>query len=206
VLGPLTEQQASAIERMRSSTEFLTMIIDEILTFSRLEAGREQVRPREATADAILRSTAAVLEPLARDKDLQLTFAAPEGPVPLFTDSEMVRRVLVNLGANAVKFTTCGSVTIDVTLRAGSGEGRGGGEVSFAVRDTGIGIAPEDLSRLFQPFSQLESGFTRRYGGTGLGLYISQRLAALLGGRIDVQSTPGKGSTFTLTIPARYEQ
>jgi signal transduction histidine kinase len=110
----------------------------------------------------------------------------------------MVRRILVNLGANAVKFTAHGSVEIDATCE--------GDEVSFAVRDTGIGIAPEDLRRLFQPFTQLESGFTRRYGGTGLGLYISKRLAQLLGGRIDVRSELGQGSTFTLAIPARYEQ
>jgi signal transduction histidine kinase len=101
--------------------------------------------------------------------------------------------VLVNLAGNAVKFTERGEVRLSVLATAD--------EVHFAVRDTGIGIAAEDMESLFQPFQQLDTGLTRRYGGTGLGLYISQRLATLLGGRIDVESEPGRGSTFTLVLP-----
>jgi signal transduction histidine kinase len=99
----------------------------------------------------------------------------------------------VNLGGNAVKFTERGSVTLTAE--------REGNWMVFAVADTGIGIAQHDIPRLFQPFTQLESGFTRRFGGTGLGLFVSRRLADLLGGGIGVASTPGSGSTFTLRVP-----
>ncbi|HEU4641598.1 MAG TPA: PAS domain-containing sensor histidine kinase [Gemmatimonadaceae bacterium] len=193
VFGPLSEQQRGALDRMRSSTELLTVIIDEILTFSRLDAGEVTPRLEHIAGQRIVAAAAAVVEPLAREKGLELLLDVPDEAVVLRTDMEMVRRILVNLGANAVKFTERGTVTIELAAD--------GGNVSLAVRDTGIGIAAADLPRLFQPFTQLESGFTRRYGGTGLGLYISRRLAALLGGSVDVASTPGEGSEFTLRLP-----
>ncbi|HEY5218257.1 MAG TPA: ATP-binding protein, partial [Gemmatimonadaceae bacterium] len=114
-------------------------------------------------------------------------------PIRLTSDVDKARQVLVNLAGNAVKFTDAGEVRLSVQ--------REGREVHFCVRDTGIGISAEDLERLFLPFAQLESGLTRRYGGTGLGLYISRQLAGLLGGRIDVKSAPGIGSSFTLVLP-----
>jgi signal transduction histidine kinase len=178
---------------MRSSTELLTVIIDEILTFSRLDAGEVTPRLEHVAGQRIVAAAVAVIEPLAREKGLALLLDVPDDAVAMRTDVEMVRRILVNLGANAVKFTERGTVTIQLAAE--------GGEVSVAVRDTGIGIAAADLPRLFQPFTQLESGFTRRYGGTGLGLYISRRLAALLGGSLDVTSSPGQGSEFTLRLP-----
>ena len=198
VFGPLTEQQLGAIERMRTSTELLTVIIDEILTFSRLEAGEEPVRPRSCTAQEIVRATAAVVEPLTLPKQLDLVLLIPDTPIELATDADMVRRILVNLGANAVKFTQSGFVELAAV--------RHGDTVRFSMRDTGIGIADEDLPRLFQPFVQLDSGFTRSYGGTGLGLFISQRLARLLGGRIEVESKVGEGSVFTLVLPVRAKE
>ncbi|HJR64454.1 MAG TPA: ATP-binding protein [Gemmatimonadaceae bacterium] len=195
VLGPLTEQQLGAVERMRTSTQLLSSIIEEILTFSRLEAGEELVRQSEITAQEAVRAAAVVLEPLANEKRLRLSTGAPDRDVVLTTDGDMVRRILVNLGGNAVKFTNQGEVRLEA--------GATNGEVRFSVKDTGIGIAPENLPRLFQPFTQLESGFTRRFGGTGLGLYISQRLALLLHGRIEVRSELGKGSEFSLVLPRR---
>ena len=195
--GPLTEQQRGAIERMRTSTELLTLLIDEVLTVARLEAGREVVRPRASSVREVVGYAAAVLEPLALDRGLALRLTEPERPVLLFTDGEMVRRILVNLGANAIKFTDSGHVDLHVETK--------GDEVTFVVRDTGIGIAKEDLSRLFKPFTQLDSSATRRHGGTGLGLYISHRLAALLGGALTVESTVGQGSAFTLRIPKELE-
>jgi len=198
VFGPLTEQQQSAIERMRTSTDLLTLLIDEVLTVARLEAGREVVRTDTRTVRDVVSAAVAVLEPLALDKGLALRVLEPEQPVMLRTDGEMIRRILVNLGANAIKFTDDGRVEIEA---AAEGE-----DVRFVVRDTGIGIAPADMPRLFRPFTQLDSGVTRRYGGTGLGLYISQRLAGLLGGTLTVESTLGEGSAFTLRIPASFPQ
>jgi len=195
VFGPLTEQQQSAIERMRTSTELLTLLIDEVLTVARLEAGREVVRTGAASVRDVVTRAVAVLEPLALDKGLGLRVVEPDRPAPLRTDGEMVRRILVNLGANAIKFTDQGHVEIQATVE--------GDDVTFVVRDTGIGIAAADLPRLFKPFTQLDSGVTRRYGGTGLGLYISHRLATLLGGTLTVESTVGEGSAFTLRIPSQ---
>jgi signal transduction histidine kinase len=194
ILGPLTDQQQSAVDRMRVSTQHLQAIIDEVLTFSRLEAGGERVRAREVPVREILTGVIAVLEPLAHAKRIVLSARASEEVHTLRTDPDMMRRILVNLGGNAVKFTEHGTVTLTVA--------RDGECIAFEVADTGIGIAPEDIARLFQPFTQLESGFTRRFGGTGLGLFVSRRLADLLGGEIGVASTPGSGSTFTLRVPA----
>lgn len=193
IFGPLTDQQEAAVERMRTSTQHLQAIIDEVLTFSRLEAGEERVRLREVPMRDILNGVLAVLEPLAHAKRIPLLTHLGEDPHTIRTDPDMLRRILVNLGGNAVKFTEQGSVTVTV--------GREGDWVVFEVADTGIGIAQEDIARLFQPFTQLDSGFTRRFGGTGLGLFVSRRLAELLGGDIGVASAPGSGSTFTLRVP-----
>jgi signal transduction histidine kinase len=184
------------MERMRSVTHQLTGMIEEILTYSSLEAGRELVRPRPTTAAEPVHAAAAVVEPLALPKGL--TFSADVAPdvPPLFTDPDKVRQILVNLAGNAVKFTERGGVRVEVTRL-------GDDAVRFAVSDTGPGIAAEDLGRLFQAFTQLHTGLTRRYGGTGLGLYISRRLAELLGGRIEVRSVVGEGSVFSLVIPVR---
>ncbi len=193
IFGPLTDQQEVAVERMRTSTQHLQAIIDEVLTFSRLEAGEERVRLRDVPVQDILNGVMAVLEPLAHAKRIALAIRVAEEPHTIGTDPDMLRRVLVNLGGNAVKFTERGSVTLTVA--------RDGEWLVFEVADTGIGIAQEDIARLFQPFTQLDTGFTRRFGGTGLGLFVSRRLAELLGGDIGVASTPGNGSTFTLRVP-----
>jgi hypothetical protein len=135
----------------------------------------------------------------AAGKNLELTcLVEPEVPRLVRGDPARVRQVLINLAGNAVKFTERGDVRLSL------GVSDDGHEVCFTVTDTGIGIAASDLQRLFRPFTQLDSGLTRRHGGTGLGLYISQRLATLLGGRIEVASQSGKGSTFRLVLPREY--
>ena len=194
IVGELSRQQADIVERMRSVTHHLTVMIDEILTYSALEAGREQVRPSASTAAAIVRDAVAVIEPLARQKGIAIEVDVPSHDPRLVTDVDKVRQILVNLAGNAVKFTDRGAVRLVVR--------NGDGTVRFAVRDTGAGIAPEEQARIFQPFAQVESGLTRRHGGTGLGLYISRRLADLLGGAIELESALGEGSTFTLLLPA----
>jgi signal transduction histidine kinase len=204
VMGPLTEPQTDVLERMRSVTHHLTVMIEEVLAFSSIEAGREVVRSTEFLAADLIRAAIAIVEPLARQKRLQLTCELPPEPIRLTSDIDKVRQILVNLAGNAVKFTDHGGIRISLSDVPASGENAGaeGRELRFAVSDTGAGIAPEDSRRLFRPFSQVDAGLTRRHGGTGLGLYISQRLAHLLGGRIDVESELGVGSTFTLVLPA----
>ncbi len=197
ILGPLTPAQADVMERMRVVTHQLTAMIEEILTFSALEAGRELVRPVPTSVEEVVAAVVAVVEPIAAQKALAFAAVVPrEGP-PLVTDPDKLRQILVNLCGNAVKFTERGGVRLVV--------GADRQHVTFAVADTGLGIATGDIPRLFQAFAQLDTGLTRRFGGTGLGLYISQRLAVLLGGRIEVESRLGEGSTFTLRLPLRAE-
>jgi signal transduction histidine kinase len=194
VIGPLSDNQLDVLERMRAVTQHLAVVIEEVLAFSSLEDGREVVRPTEFLAADLMHAAAAVIEPLARQKHLAFTLQVPDGPIRMLSDIDKIRQILVNLAGNAVKFTDNGDVQLDLERRDG--------QVRFTVRDTGIGIAAGDLARLFRPFAQVDTGLTRRHGGTGLGLYISRRLAELLGGRIDVKSELGKGSEFTLVLPA----
>ena len=198
ILGPLSAHQLDMVDRMRSVTHQLAVMVDELLTFSALEAGRETVHASDVSLADIMDGVIAVIEPLARQKSLKLAVSLPNRPIALYTDADKVRQILVNLMGNAVKFTDHGRVDVAVTRR--------NGELQVQVCDTGIGIADEDRPRLFQPFTQLDAGLTRRHGGTGLGLYNSHCLARLLGGRIDVDSAPHRGSTFTLAIPARYSR
>jgi len=193
VLGPLTESQLDVLERMRSVTQHLAAVIEEVLAFSSLDEGRETVRPTDFLAADLVRAAVAVVEPLARQKHLEFSCSLPAKPIRMTSDVDKIRQILVNLAGNAVKFTDAGSVHLELARR--------NGDVCFIVRDTGIGIANRDLERLFKPFAQLDTGLTRRHGGTGLGLYISRGLAELLGGRIEVDSEPGKGSAFTLVLP-----
>ena len=198
ILGPLSAHQLDMVDRMRSVTTQLAVMVDELLTFSALEAGRESVHPSDVSVAEIIDTAVAAIEPIARQKDLALNVALPERSPALYTDGEKVRQILVILLGNAVKFTDEGSVSIAVA--------RQNGELHVRIRDTGIGIAEGDVARLFQPFTQLDSSLTRRHGGTGLGLYNASCLARLLGGRIEVESAPGEGSTFRLIIPARYSR
>ncbi len=192
---PIPEAAQKQVERIRLASKHLLSVIEEILTFSRLEAGRETVNTREVSLEELVDEVCAVVEPLAEDK--QLRFHGPgSGPsVALHTDPGKLRQILVNLLGNAVKFTNQGEVAFDIRFD--------GDHALFSVRDTGIGVAPENLQAIWEPFKQLEDTNTRSAGGTGLGLPVSRDLARLLGGDIAVESTPGRGSTFTLRLPQR---
>ena len=194
VFGTLNEDQRDAIERMRSVTQQLAMMIDDLLGFTALDAGRERVNPRPVCSADLITSASVVLQPLAERRRLRFELVVPEAPPVIITDPDKARQILVNLGNNAIKFTDEGEVTL--TLR------QAGDTVRFEVRDTGIGIPRMALPSLFRPFSQLDTGLTRRHGGTGLGLYIARRLAEMLCGHVEVVSEPGKGSTFALVLPA----
>jgi len=197
VIGPMSDPQLDVIERMRSVTTHLSAMIEEILAFTSLEEGRETVRPSDFLAEDLVRAALAVIEPIAEQKGLRLHVQLPFSSVRMTSDIDKARQILVNLLGNAVKFTDSGAVTLRLS--------RGARAVRVDVVDTGIGIAPEELSRLFRPFAQVDTGLTRRHGGTGLGLYISRRLATLLGGHIEVESTLGVGSTFTVVLPLTWE-
>jgi signal transduction histidine kinase len=168
-------------------------MIEDVLAYTNLETGGEVVRPTDFLAADLLSAAAAVVQPLADQKRIPLVSESDARPIRMTTDIDKARQILVNLAGNAVKFTERGEVRLAVTSD--------GKDVRFIVSDTGIGIAHPDIQRLFRPFTQLDSGLTRKHGGTGLGLYISNQLAGLLGGRIEVQSVLDKGSTFTLVLP-----
>src|SRR5665647_1427783 len=195
ITGPVTEQQAQQLGRIKASARHLLSLIDEILTFTRLDAGRETVIVERMDLEASMEEAAEIVEPLVRSKKLDLKLIPPIPEVSIESDPTKVRQILVNLLSNAVKFTDTGTVTL---------EGRSlKNEVQFIVSDTGIGINPENLNRIFDPFWQVEQKATRRATGTGLGLTVCRRLANLMGGDVAVTSVPGDGTTFTVTLPMK---
>ncbi len=198
ILGPLTDQQRDALMRLRAVGRHLGALIEDILTYASLEADRLTTRHATVEPATLADSVLPFVEPMAREKGIAFSLDVAPGLPELHTDEARVRQILLNLIQNAVKFTAFGEVSLKVSRGSPSD---GAATVRFAVRDTGIGIEPANLPRLFRPFSQLEDVNSRRHRGTGLGLYISRRLATILGGRIEVVSRPGEGSLFTLVLP-----
>jgi signal transduction histidine kinase/CheY-like chemotaxis protein/HPt (histidine-containing phosphotransfer) domain-containing protein len=181
------------------SAEALLTVIDDILDFSKVEAGRLELEHTEIDLRSVVEDVAQLLAATADGKGVDLTCQVDtDVPTVLLGDPGRLRQVLTNLVGNAVKFTDSG----DVVVRASVASTHNGTvNVRFEVRDTGIGIAPDVQGALFEPFSQADTSTTRRFGGTGLGLAISQRLVEVMGGRIEVDSVPGAGSTFWFTAP-----
>jgi signal transduction histidine kinase len=192
--GPLTADQRQSLGRIDAASRHLRGLIEEVLSFSRLEAGRAEVRVEEVDVCDLGGEVAAVIEPLATEKSIAFHLETCEPHPVVRTDPDKVRQILINLAGNAVKFTDAGEVRIRVRAH--------GPGVALAVSDTGPGIAAEDQERVFRAFEQLHTGFARPHGGTGLGLYLSGQYARMLGGTIEVDSEPGRGSTFTLVLPA----
>jgi two-component system, sensor histidine kinase and response regulator len=194
ITGPVTELQRHQLGRIKVSARHLLELIDEILTYSRAEAGKEEVQYEVTAVNTMVDDAASLIEPLAADKHVTLSVVRLDTPLDIRTDPRKVRQVLVNLLSNAVKFTDADG---SVSLRAH----RDGDTLELTISDTGIGIEPDHLDRIFDPFWQVEQKATRRAGGTGLGLSVSRRLARLLGGDVLVTSEPGKGSSFTVLLP-----
>jgi signal transduction histidine kinase len=194
MVGPIAPLQKNYLGRVKSAARHLMGIIEEILTFSRIEAGKEEVNVENTDAVAVARGVCELFEPQALKKGLALHVSFPDTPVPLATDSMKLRQILINLVGNALKFTDEGHVALEVLVA----EER----VIFRVCDTGTGISPEHLDRIFDPFTQVDQSLTRAIGGTGLGLPVSRRLARLLGGDVTVESETGRGATFTVWLPA----
>ena len=196
----LDGEQREFVETIRASGDSLLTIINDILDFSKIEAGRLELETHEFELRPCVEDALELLAVRAAEKHVELAFAcAPDVPFGLRSDSTRLRQILVNLVGNAVKFTDRGEVEVSIEATP-HGDGRS--ELHFRVRDTGIGIPPDRVDRLFQAFSQVDASTTRRFGGTGLGLAISRRLAEIMGGRMWVESTPGVGSTFHFTILA----
>lgn len=193
----LSAEQQSWVHDIRLSADALLTVIDDILDFSKIEAGRLSFERVPFDPAAIAEEVAQLLADRASVKGLELSLLIQsQVPRQVVGDPGRLRQVLLNLLSNAVKFTERGQVLLQVSLVPGDATGW---ELRFSVSDTGIGIEPEARRRLFQPFTQADGSTTRRFGGTGLGLAICRQLVTLMGGEIDVQSTPGKGSDFFFT-------
>jgi signal transduction histidine kinase/CheY-like chemotaxis protein/HPt (histidine-containing phosphotransfer) domain-containing protein len=197
---PLDDQQREFAETIRASGEHLLTVINDILDFSKIESGKLDLEDAPFDVRGCVEDALQLIAPRARDKDLELTYCVEEGtPATLRGDAGRVRQILVNLLSNAVKFTDTGEISVSVVAHAIAEDRH---ELHFAVKDTGIGIPADRLERLFQSFSQVDASTSRRYGGTGLGLAICKRLSERMGGRIWMDSEPGRGSTFHFTIVA----
>src|SRR5438093_8921347 len=193
----LSVEQRRALELVRSSSEALLMILNDILDYSKIEAEHLELESIPFDISKVVHATASLLAVRAREKHLELLAeVAPDVPRIVRGDPTRLRQVLMNLIGNAIKFTEQGEVVVSVSAAATNG----GVGLRFAVRDTGIGIAPEHIGTGFKEFTQADSTMTRRYGGTGLGLAISRRLVRLVGGNIEVTSEVGRGSDFSFTL------
>jgi PAS domain S-box-containing protein len=197
----LDAQQRQYAETVRRSGENLLHIIDEVLDLSKIEAGRLDLEVVDFDLHSVITDTAALLGRSAERKGVELTTQVDPGlPRTVQGDPWRIRQILTNLLGNAIKFTDRGHVDLSVQVEGASKETT---TVRFAVEDTGIGLTAEQQERLFRPFSQADSSTTRRYGGTGLGLAISRQLVEMMDGRIWLESSPGRGSTFSFEVPLR---
>ena len=188
------------LEQIHSASHSLLRIIDDILDFSKMDAGKLTIERIPFRLDEVLEQLTSVVAVKAEEKGLELIFQLdPALPPKLLGDPLRLGQILINLTNNAVKFTERGEIVVTVTPKASGAEGNPW--VEFTVRDSGIGISPAQLRRLFQPFSQADDSITRRFGGTGLGLIICQQLCELMGGTIEVESEPGTGTTFRFALP-----
>lgn len=193
--GELTPEQERQAGFIRRAAEDLSEMVNDLLDLARIEAGRTEVKPAECRVGNLLSSLRGMFRPMLGNPALDLVFEEPEGIPPLWTDEGKLSQILRNLVSNALKFTERGEVRVSVN------PGEDGGRVVFSVADTGIGIPPEHLDRIFEEYVQVDSPLQRRATGTGLGLPLSRKLAELLGGSLTVESSVGRGSTFHATIP-----
>lgn len=194
--GPLTERQLKAVSNIEESGRHLLSLINDILDLSKIEAGKMELQIGPVSVQGLCQASLQFVKQMALKKQLKMSATYDPLVTRVQADERRLKQILVNLLSNAVKFTPAGG---QIGLEVKGDEI--GQTVNFTVWDTGIGISPEDLARLFQPFVQLDSSLSRQYAGTGLGLALTQRMINLHGGNISVQSTPGQGSRFTVLLP-----
>jgi PAS domain S-box-containing protein len=195
VPGPINDRQRQQLSRIRASATHLRDLINQILSVSRMEAGKEEVHVEVVDATQVVRDVAVMVQQEAKSRDLSFRVRLPDAPVPVETDAGKLRQILLNLLSNGIKFTEEGAV--EITLEEGEDE------VRFRVKDTGIGIGEEDRERIFDLFTQVDQSMTRKVGGSGLGLPVSRQLARLLGGELELEPDTAQGSVFTLRLPRR---
>jgi signal transduction histidine kinase/CheY-like chemotaxis protein len=192
------EQFTDDLRKINAAGKHLLELINAVLDLSKIEAGKMELYLESFDVAALARDIAAVIQPLAAKNANRLEVRCPDAIGPMHADLTKVRQALFNLLSNACKFTERGSVSLTVTREAMDGQDW----MTFDVSDTGIGMTPEQLDRLFEAFTQADAATTRRYGGTGLGLALSRRLCRMMGGDVTAQSESGRGSTFTIRLPA----
>jgi signal transduction histidine kinase len=195
--GELTEEQEKQVSFVRRSARDLLNLVDDLLDTARVDAGKVAVRASRFTIPDLFNVLRATLRPLLSGETTQLVFEDASALPELETDEAKVAQILRNFISNALKFTEGGEVRV-------AAREAGPGWMELAVTDTGIGIGPDDLARIFEDFAQVDGALQRRRRGTGLGLPLSRRLAELVGGRVEVRSQVGRGSTFTLSLPITY--
>lgn len=193
--GDLTPEQERQVGYIRRSAESLLELVNDLLDLAKVEAGKVDIKPTAFTVAQLFSGLRGALRPLLTGPAVELIFDIPDKVPNLFTDEAKVTQILRNLISNALKFTEQGEVRVTATFDPEKGR------LNLSVRDTGIGIAPKDLGLIFEEFSQVDTKIQRRVKGTGLGLPLSRSLAELLGGTLAVESVPGQGSVFTLSIP-----
>jgi PAS domain S-box-containing protein len=192
----LTPEQTTYAKAVKTSGDALLSLIEELLDYSKIEAGKIDLEQRPFALSAMIEDITELLAPRAQARQLEIAAYVDERlPVEVVGDAARLRQVLLNLAGNAIKFTSTGGVALIVE------PGIWPNEISFLVRDTGIGIAPEACLRIFREFEQADERIGRNYGGTGLGLSISERIVKRMGGRIALESKPGQGSTFEVSVP-----
>ncbi len=195
--GPLTEEQEMQVGFIQKTALELTEMVNDLLDLAKIEAGRISISPAWFEMVDLFAALRGMFKPLLTTDEVLLIFEEPRAMPRVYTDDNKLSQILRNFISNALKFTPRGEVRISAR--------REGNEVTFAVTDTGIGIAVEDQAAIFQDFMQIDSPLQRKWRGTGLGLSLSKRIAELLGGRVAMSSKPGAGSTFSVTIPLQLQ-
>ena len=195
--GPLTDEQAKQVGFIQSAAFEFAEMVDDLLDLAKVEAGRVEISPAWFEMVDLFSALRGMFKPVLTNPDVNLVFEEPHGVPKLFTDNRKLSQILRNFISNALKFTPKGEVRVGAVCE--------GDSVTFSVSDTGIGIDPKFHQSIFEDFAQVKSPLQKRLRGTGLGLALSKRLAGVLGGTVQMQSAPGAGSTFSLTIPVRLE-
>jgi len=196
--GELTPEQERQVHFIRKASDSLSELVNDLLDLAKVAAGKIVIRPSEFRVADLFGALRGMLRPLLLNTSVNLVFEDPADLPPLETDESKISQILRNFLSNALKFTEAGEVRVSASLAPN------GSDVVFSVSDTGIGIAPEHITEIFEEFAQVENPLQRKVKGTGLGLPLSKKLAELLGGSVSVESEPGVGSSFFLTIPAVY--